>query len=955
MAAGKKTKVSIIIESVWKGKGTKDAKDEMSGLSKSVTKLGKVASGAVVAAGTAVTAFAVKSLASFNDFEKGMKEVFTLLPDLSDKATKQMEKDLLAFSKSTGRLTKETIPALYQSISAGVPADNVFSFLETANQAALGGATDLETAVDGLTSVVNAYGSEVITAGEASDLMFTAVKGGKTTMEELSRSLFQVLPIASSLKIPFGEITAASAALTATGVPTSIAMTQIRSALNELGKDGSKAADNFERLAGKSFREFIAQGGTVQEAFNLMKVGADDSGEAVNNMFSRIEAGNAVLTLAGAGAEKYAQELDAAANAAGATEEAADKMGETMALKIDKAKSSAEAFSILLGEKLAPAVIPALDAIIEKFGEIDEAMNAPEAEGFWKNLASGAKGFFGTYRREVEAQLAQRAEDSQSLADYIDLLGDMRDVSTEIAALDRFELGGAKGIEEGAFKQIREGMAGTVSSIEEYRLAVEEARQAGSDLFPMEDYANAGERMDAIIGTYNEFSAASQLVEKYTRAASRGTGDYTQAAEGASGATRQLEQDQIAAAEAAKAQAEAIAKTAEDMRKFFVASLDLVNQPVSLADFMFEAAKNSNLAAEDLKYFAEQTDSINSQQADQAFLLAEIQTRTAELTSEIQAGNLTREQATAILQEEYGAQIDQINATVEATMSEEELAAAKEGSLSISEKAAELARQEAEARREQAAAMGDLFMSQLNSNSMAESTESILLRTADAAGANIGVLALLAAGTDEYTEAEVRNALASAALEERARLLGESLAAGTIGIDEAVANLNNFRDALTEEYAINVDTTSIDEAVSTTETLLGIGEQDVTITTTADLAGLEELQALTGDFGGEGGGGLVLDVDDSSIATTIELTGEMQTTLYEATDPIYEAEVVTTADAAISEVSEIQKAAEALENRTFKVHFAAEYDGSAVPGGGSGGSGGGSDAVDDAYTEAGAY
>ena len=88
----------------------------------------------------------------------------------------------------------EVLPALYQAISAGVPSDNVFDFLETANKAAVGGITDLSTSVDGITSVVNAYGSDVISAAEASDLMFTAVKEGKTDFGQLSDSLFQVIP-----------------------------------------------------------------------------------------------------------------------------------------------------------------------------------------------------------------------------------------------------------------------------------------------------------------------------------------------------------------------------------------------------------------------------------------------------------------------------------------------------------------------------------------------------------------------------------------------------------------------------------------------------------------------------------------------------------------------------------------------------------------------------------------
>src|SRR5690554_3689738 len=97
-----------------------------------------------------------------------------------------------------GVVTKDVVPALYQSLSAGVPKDNVFEFLEVANKAAIGGIAKLETSVDGLSSVVNAYGSDVLDVGKASDLMFTAIRLGKTSFDELSSSLYNVIPTASA-------------------------------------------------------------------------------------------------------------------------------------------------------------------------------------------------------------------------------------------------------------------------------------------------------------------------------------------------------------------------------------------------------------------------------------------------------------------------------------------------------------------------------------------------------------------------------------------------------------------------------------------------------------------------------------------------------------------------------------------------------------------------------------
>lgn len=316
-------------------------------------------------AGAAVAAFAVAAKAAidfaressreFQQFDKQVREVFTLMPGMSTKAMDAMSGDVLAFGAEVGRVSDEVVPALYQAISAGVPQDNVFEFMRVASNAAQGGVTELETAVDGISSVMNAYGQDVISATQASDLMFTAVKGGKTTFDELSRSLFNVIPTAASLNLEFGNVTAALATMTAQGTPTTVATTQLRQLLIELSKEGSAAAATFEKLSGKSFTEFIAQGGNLAGALAIMEQGAADSNLRLSDMFSSVEAGNAALALTGAGAAKFAQELEAAANASGATEEAAAIMNDSLEHQEALAKAAKEEMMVLIGEGLEPA------------------------------------------------------------------------------------------------------------------------------------------------------------------------------------------------------------------------------------------------------------------------------------------------------------------------------------------------------------------------------------------------------------------------------------------------------------------------------------------------------------------------------------------------------------------------------------------------------------------------
>lgn len=315
-----------------------------------------------IAAGVAVVASLAKDAIGY---QGQMNEVFTLMPGITDKAMGDMSADVLQFAKDMGVIPQEVAPALYQAISAGVPADNVFSFLEIAQKAAVGGVTDLTTAVDGISTVVNSYGEDVIDAAKASDLMFTAVRLGKTTFEELSASLFNTLPTASALGVSFEDVTGAMASMTAQGVPTSVATTQMRQLLVELSKDGGQAAKTFEQLSGQTFKDFIASGGDVAGALGIMHEHAQDTGKGINDLFSSVEAGNAALALAGDNAQSYIDNVNEMQGAAGATQTAFEKMEEGVGRELEKLAAWFAVTRLEIGTMFLPMITGTLIPIFQ--------------------------------------------------------------------------------------------------------------------------------------------------------------------------------------------------------------------------------------------------------------------------------------------------------------------------------------------------------------------------------------------------------------------------------------------------------------------------------------------------------------------------------------------------------------------------------------------------------------
>lgn len=337
------------------GQAKKDGQGAGDFLGKALKVGALAAAGGLAAASGAAVKFGL-------DFKSSMSEVRTLLPDISDEAFGKLEQDVLDFSREMGIATDQAVPALYQAISAGVPQENVFEFMEVASQAAVGGVTDLETAVDGITSVVNAYGAETISAQEAADVMFAAVKNGKTDFEQLSASLFNVIPTASSLGVAFEDVTAQIALMTAQGTPTSVATTQIRAAMVEAQKSGTNLDKAIKELTGSSFAALIEQGETMPGVFQMLRQSMPE--QDFKDLFGSVEAMNAALGVTGPNFEKFSGFLDAAEGSAGAVGEAFNTVAENPAFRLQKALNALKIRLTEAGVKAMPIVIKAADLLI---------------------------------------------------------------------------------------------------------------------------------------------------------------------------------------------------------------------------------------------------------------------------------------------------------------------------------------------------------------------------------------------------------------------------------------------------------------------------------------------------------------------------------------------------------------------------------------------------------------
>ena len=336
-----------------------NAKDNASGaLGKTRKALNLVGVAAIAVAGASVKMAA--------DFDKGMREVATLTPEVAENLD-AIKQDVLDLSKSLGIDAVEATGALYQAISAGVPTDNAISFLEIASRAAIGGVTNTQTAVDGLTTVMNAFAGENISAQKAADVLFTAVKAGKTDFTQLSDSMFQVAPLANAAGVSFEEIAAALATVTAQGTPTRVATTQLRAAIQGLTKPSDDLTAIFRAQGFESGELAVKQLGLAGAA----KIVTDATGGSISGMtalLGSIEGVQAILGITGDNAESFAKNVDNMGKAAGAADKAFEEMEKSTSRQFEKMTNKMKGMAIEIGSKLLPVVNKLLDFITNMDG-----------------------------------------------------------------------------------------------------------------------------------------------------------------------------------------------------------------------------------------------------------------------------------------------------------------------------------------------------------------------------------------------------------------------------------------------------------------------------------------------------------------------------------------------------------------------------------------------------------
>jgi TP901 family phage tail tape measure protein len=331
------------------------------------------------AAGVAL-ALGAQSIKAAGEFDQSFREITTLVSG-SDQDFHTFRQTLLDFGANSAFSLETVTGATYNAVSAIGDLNKSVELITVAEKLSVAGRAELNDTTLLLASTLNAYGLSVDQAARFSDIFFTAVQSGQTTIPELADTLGRVAPLAASAGVSMEEVAAAVAALTKNGLGTAEAVTGIRGALSNIIGPSGEAAKQANALGIEFSTSALASKGLSQFLAELVETTGGSSTE-MRKFFGSVEGLNAVLSLTRDGGKSLSDIIALMGQNAGVTETAYDRMVNTIGVQTQLLKNKIEVAFIAIGD---PMLQPFLD-LEKSVGGIFEAITTAAKAGAFDPL-----------------------------------------------------------------------------------------------------------------------------------------------------------------------------------------------------------------------------------------------------------------------------------------------------------------------------------------------------------------------------------------------------------------------------------------------------------------------------------------------------------------------------------------------------------------------------------------
>ena len=324
------------------------------------------------------------------DFGKGFNDI-VITAGLSGEAVGAFQKDIFDFASGSTESLKDINAALLILIKSNYDTGDSLKILKDAEDLGLATHSSLEGATKTLSAALVGYGKGADDASKFADILFQGSKDGKLNMDDLEGSLGKVVGTANAGKVPFGDLVAAIAALTAQGVPVGDAVTGIGRTIFSIIKPTADATAEANRL-GISFDSGALASKGLKGVLGDLELAAGGDVDVFDKFFGSIKGFNTAAILANDTSGIFTKTMhDMGPEGLSSASEAAEDLAKRFGKATDNLGTNIAIVLTLFGQQLTPGLTKDVGALADLFKGIriafDEGAFAPvfkligEAEG----------------------------------------------------------------------------------------------------------------------------------------------------------------------------------------------------------------------------------------------------------------------------------------------------------------------------------------------------------------------------------------------------------------------------------------------------------------------------------------------------------------------------------------------------------------------------------------------
>jgi len=305
--------------------------------------------------------FALSASQDFMALEQSLRNVNTMAK-LSEKDFEALTNSVIKLSTKVPQTAQELSEGLYKVVSAGVSAENQMAFLTDAAKFATAGATDMDTAVQGLVSTIKGFNLAESDATMVADLFFQANKFGITTVGDMANAMQQVSSLANAFGFSLEQTMSVFGTFTGvTGDANRVATQLVASlkAINQVSPEVRARVDEYNK-AHKDSQLILGKSAWEGKNFNeiarqMWEVVGKDA-EALRKLIPDAEAAKLIITAATTQYERFNFVLGEMENASGSMHAAFMEQMKGQQNQLKLLTNSWNSFKLQFGRLITPII-----------------------------------------------------------------------------------------------------------------------------------------------------------------------------------------------------------------------------------------------------------------------------------------------------------------------------------------------------------------------------------------------------------------------------------------------------------------------------------------------------------------------------------------------------------------------------------------------------------------------